>query len=272
MTAEQWGVVGTILTVVLFVLAGLGFAYKGFERWKQAEQTVPPDWVKIKWGKTAFIIGIILWILAIIFVTILIVLVKNGRVLFPGPEPSSSPPVESAESTDPPVTETAEVYVSNQLYHGAVYSGYVNELRQPDGKGTMKYSDGSEYTGDWVDGVHQGQGTMKYDNGTYDGEWQNDKKNGKGTYTWNDGKKYDGEYVDDVRSGNGVFSNWVDLTNGYVGTYYGESKNDQFDGYGYFLFDNGDEFEGVYKENQYWTGTYTRKDGSQYEIVNGQPQ
>ena len=271
MTAEQWTALGTILTIILFVFAGLGFAYKGLEKWKQAEQAVPPDWGKIKWGKTAFILGLILCALSIVFVIISISLVKNGY-LISGSEPSPSPPIESAATTDPPVTEASKVYVSNQLYHGAIYSGYVNKLRQPDGKGTMKYSDGSEYTGDWVNGVRQGQGTMTYDNGIYDGEWQNDKKNGKGTYTWNDGKKYDGAYVDDVRDGKGVFSNWVDLTNGYSGTYYGESKNDQFDGYGSFLFDNGDKFEGVYKENQYWTGTYTKKDGSQYEIVNGQPQ
>ena len=271
LTPEQWGVVGTIIAIVLFILAGPRFAYKGFDAWKQAEQTVPPDWAKIRRGKNKFIFGLILCVLAIIFVIILIALVKNGY-LISGSEPSPSPPIESAATTDPPVTEAPKVYVSNQLYHGAIYSGYVNELRQPDGKGTMKYSDGSEYTGDWVNGVRQGQGTMTYNNGIYDGEWQNDKKNGNGTYTWNDGKKYDGAYVDDVRNGKGVFSNWVDLTNGYSGTYYGESKNDQFDGYGYFLFDNGDKFEGVYKENQYWTGTYTRKDGSQYAIVNGRPQ
>lgn len=269
LTPEQWGVVSTILAIVLFILAGLRFAYTGFDAWKQAEQTVPLDWAKIKREKNKFIFGLILCVLAIIFVIILIVLVKNGY-LISDPEPSSSPPTESTDP--PPATEATNVYVSKQLYHGAIYSGYVNEFRQPNGKGTMKYSDGSEYTGDWVNGVRQGQGTMTYNNGIYDGEWQNDKKNGKGTYTWNDGKKYDGAYVDDVRSGSGIFSNWVDLTNGYSGTYYGESKNDQFDGYGYFLFDNGDKFEGVYKENQYWTGIYTRKDGSKYEIFNGQPQ
>lgn len=272
MTREQLDTVGTILAIILFICAGPGFAYKGLETWKQAEQAVPPDWPKIRWGKTAVILGITLFVLAIIFVAVLIVLVKNGIIVTGEPKPSPAPPAESTEPAAPAETKTAGIYVSNQLYHGAVYSGYVNKSRQPNGRGTMKYSDGTEYTGDWVDGIRQGQGTMKYDNGTYDGEWQNDKKNGEGTYTWNDGKQYKGAYVDDVRSGDGVFSNWVDLTNGYIGTYYGESKNDQFNGLGSFRFDNGDQFEGVYKENQYWTGTYTRKDGSRYKIINGQPQ
>lgn len=163
-------------------------------------------------------------------------------------------------------------YVSGLEYSGAIYSGYINKSGNPNGEGVMKYLDGSEYSGQWVDGVREGYGTMRYDNGVYEGEWKNGKRDGQGTYTWNDGKRYTGAYADDVRSGIGIFYSWVDLTNGYKGTYFGESKNDQFDGVGYFLFDNGDKFEGIYKKNSCWTGTYTRKDGSSIEVINGEPQ
>lgn len=259
MPPEKWSVVGTIITIVLFIAAGPGFAYKGYRKWRLTEKES---------GKFEFFLGIALFILAIIFAFVLISLVKNNAIVEP------PIPTEPETITEPTVSGTSKVgvYVSDQLYQGSTYSGYVNELRQPDGKGTMKYSNGTEYIGDWVNGVRQGRGKMRYDNGVYDGEWQNDQKNGKGTYIWNDGKRYDGAYEDDVRSGEGVFSGWVDLTNGYSGTYYGKSENDQFDGYGKFLFDNGDIFEGIYKKNFFWTGTYTQKDGSQYEIINGEFQ
>ena len=185
------------------------------------------------------------------------------------PEVMPTVSIISEDSVEP---ESKAVYVRNMTFHGASYSGYVNESRQPNGLGTMKYSDGSEYTGNWVNGVQQGHGTMKYDNGVYEGEWRDGKKNGQGTYAWNDGRKYEGAYLNDFREGEGVFSGWRDSTNGYTGTYYGESKNDKFDGYGSFLFDNGDKFEGIYKQNLYWTGIYTRNDGSWYEVINGQPQ
>lgn len=265
LTAEDWNVVATIIAIVLFIVAGPSFAYSGYKKWRQTDRT---EESMVRSGKFEFFFGIILFVLAIVLVLVLIFLVKNNII------------VDSSSSVEPSGTGGASssglitngTYISDWLYQGSTYSGYVNELRQPDGNGTMKYSDGTEYTGDWINGVRQGQGIMKYNNGIYDGEWQNDKKNGRGTYTWNDGKKYEGAYADDVRSGEGVFSGWVDLTNGYSGTYYGKSENDQFNGYGKFLFDNGDKFEGIYKENLFWSGTYTQKDGSQYEIVNGKPQ
>ena len=35
------------------------------------------------------------------------------------------------------------------------------------GYGTMKYSGGGEYNGDWKDGEKHGKGKMKYDNGDH---------------------------------------------------------------------------------------------------------
>lgn len=273
MTSEEWSIVGTLLGIVLFVSSSFGFGFKGFKDWKKSEAT---EASRVKWGKIQVGLSVILSIFAIACVIVLICIVKSG--IINSGDRGSDDSSESLPIISTMIIETLDskpdgIYVTDQSYQGAIYSGYVNELRHPDGEGTMKYSDGKVYTGDWVDGVQQGQGRMQYNNNDiYDGEWSNGKRNGKGTYTWSDEKKYEGTYVDDVRNGEGIFSGWVDLTNGYSGTYYGESKNDQFDGSGYFLFDNGDRFDGIYKENLYWTGVYTRKDGSSFEVINGKPQ
>ena len=270
MTNEQWNVIEIIIGIISLLGVGSGFKFlsaglKNLNKFNDQD----------KRGKLEVGLGISLTVIAVISIAVAIPLVKNNIIFKPTNGESgsnSSTEAEASVITDFSSEGTGRPYVEDQPYQGAVYTGYVNELRQPNGEGTMTYSDGRKYTGDWVDGIQQGYGKMIYHNGVYEGEWQNGKRNGKGTYTWSDGKKYEGTYVDDVRSGKGIFSGWVDLTNGYSGTYYGESKNDHFDGYGHFIFDNGDEFEGIYKEDVYWTGTYTRKDGSRYEVVNGKPQ
>lgn len=203
MTSEEWGIVASMVAIIIFTGTGIPIAYGGYKKWKQVDLIEDK---RKKSGKFEFFFGIILVVLAIICVVVLIFLVKNKIIVKP------STPIEPLESIEPlEATELSasdadgRIYVTDQLYQNSTYSGYVNELRQPDGEGTMEYSNGNEYTGDWVNGIRQGKGTMKYDNGIYEGEWKNDKKNGEGTYTWNDGKKYEGAYVDDVRSGEGVF-------------------------------------------------------------------
>lgn len=260
MTAEQWTVLGIIVAIITFLFLGPSFANKGWEKRKAGQ------------GNFQFYVGIALSVLSIVCIIVLIYLLKNGYLIDDGGDGGKNLSEVSSMSTESLGSEAGNIYVSNCLYEGATYSGYVNELRQPDGKGKMKYSDGCLYDGDWVDGVREGQGRMEYANGVYEGQWKNDRKNGVGTYTWSDGKKYEGAYEDDIRCGKGTFTGWVDLTNGYVGTYVGESQNDMFEGQGFFFFDNGDKFEGIYKENLYWIGVYTKKDGSSYEVINGKPK
>ena len=273
MSTNTLNVIGTIIAIILFIGSGAGISYKGLKDWKKYDSSAD---TKAKWGKFEFFGGIVLIILAFICVIVLINLVADGKIV--DGDGDNSEPTISTMTTAPPTTieqstsETSDIYVETMLYQGATYTGYINGFRRPNGEGIMKYTNGQEYTGNWVDGVQQGQGMMKYNNGIYYGEWQNGARNGKGTYTWNDGKKYEGQYVDGVRNGYGIFSGWIDLTNGYSGTYYGESENDRFNGSGYFIFDNGDMFEGIYKEDLYWTGVYTKSDGSSYKVVNGKPK
>ena len=161
-------------------------------------------------------------------------------------------------------------------YNGGTYIGYVNkETNSPDGQGKMMYDNGDVYDGEWVNGVRQGIGRMTYANGDiYDGAWLNDMWNGYGEYTWADGRKYYGNYKNDMRDGEGIFSNWDGFveTYGWLGSYYGMSVNDEFEGSGKFEFENGDKFEGIFQKNEFWSGTYTYSDGTPATIIDGEWQ
>lgn len=58
-------------------------------------------------------------------------------------------------------------------------------------KGVYKYGDGSVYTGDFLDGIGQGEGECKYANGDkYIGGWKNHSPHGKGTMYFASGNTY----------------------------------------------------------------------------------
>lgn len=93
-----------------------------------------------------------------------------------------------------------------QSYRGQSNHGHF------EGFGQYLYSDGSEYTGNWIDGVRSGTGTFVWPNGeTYTGSWSEHKRNGRGKYEWPDGRSFEGDYVDDLRTGHG-FMEWPDGT------------------------------------------------------------
>lgn len=76
--------------------------------------------------------------------------------------------------------------IGNSSYYGEVKNG------RPHGKGTMKWDDGTTYSGDWINGMRSGTGTLKVKSlliegsiDTHSGGWKNDKKNGYGLSTTN---------------------------------------------------------------------------------------
>lgn len=75
------------------------------------------------------------------------------------------------------------------------YTGEVNSLNHPDGKGVAKFDNGSVYDGDWEDGVMQGQATYTLNNGdVYEGTWKNNAYD-EGKYTVKeDGSYYVGKF------------------------------------------------------------------------------
>ena len=94
-----------------------------------------------------------------------------------------------------------------------------------NGKGTMKYANGSVYTGQWKDGKRNGKGTHKWPDGSsYTGQWKDNHINGEGTYKNKDGTVYNGQWKDGKPDGQGTYTNingvkfsgiWInDLLNG----------------------------------------------------------
>ena len=72
-------------------------------------------------------------------------------------------------------------------------------------QGTLTYSDGSKYVGEFRDNEKNGRGAYTWPSGaTYVGEFRDDEKSGQGSYTWPSGKKYVGEFREDQKNGRGV--------------------------------------------------------------------
>lgn len=86
------------------------------------------------------------------------------------------------------------------------------------------WSDGSMYTGEFVQGKLCGNGRLIHSNSAftdedsqivhadgdvYEGEWKNDVAHGKGTYYHNDGAKYVGSWKNDKQHGKGE-EEWPD--------------------------------------------------------------
>lgn len=256
-----------LLTFISLYSASLVAAVKGLIDWISYKNSIDADGqIKSRRGKIYSILGIVCFL---IISVVLIMLTRMSRDSDSENKESDQPEPETESIA--PLNE--DDYVENLLYSGSTYTGYIDrEARVPNGKGTMEYLDGGKYYGEWENGVRQGQGTMMYSNGDkYEGAWQDGKKYGKGTYIWSDGKKYEGKYKDDMRDGDGVFIGWTGFVSayGWKGNFYGNSKDDKFEGYGKFEFDNGDKFEGIFHEDGFWDGTYTKIDGSAYEIIDG---
>jgi len=171
---------------------------------------------------------------------------------------------------EPPPSEN-HTYVVNIRFANAVFTGWVIRYTDiPDGTGTMWFDNGDVYTGEWVNGEITGFGTMQYSNeDIYVGFWLDGQRHGQGVYTWSDGRTYEGEYRYSQRYGLGVFTGWIDMDNGWSGTFKGQSINNSFEGYGVFLFDNGDEFSGEFRNSRRWTGTHFFNDGRTALIVDG---
>lgn len=82
-----------------------------------------------------------------------------------------------------------------------MYEGQFND-HKPHGSGTFEYSNGSNYTGSFIDGKRQGRGKM-IENASlwiYDGSWSEDQRQGLGKYEEQNGIHYQGSWVDDQPS------------------------------------------------------------------------
>ena len=149
-----------------------------------------------------------------------------------------------------------------QLEQGS-YSGALNELKQPHGYGIMKYNNGNQYEGPWVNGKMEGaHGNYKHKvlGITYVGHFANDKKHGHGTLTMKNGDKYDGEYVAGYKEGKGRF------TSAAIGEYVGDYKQGKMSGRGAFHYKGGSKYQGEFQNHKrHGRGTLTNSDGTFYD-------
>ncbi len=176
----------------------------------------------------------------------------------PAPERRRSEPAPVAESPEeekpaPPRTpETQTAKASSQAAN--CLSGNCDT-----GRGTYRYPDGSEYSGDFRNAKMHGQGTYVYAGRgeKYVGEWRNGIINGQGTYYYRSGNRYDGEWRTGRKHGQGTY-----LYAGRGDKYVGEFANDQPNGQGIYYYSNGDRYEGEWRNG--------RKHGQGVLYENGQ--
>ena len=88
-----------------------------------------------------------------------------------------------------------------------------------------------------MEGMRHGRGLMFYKDGSsYDGHWENNKKQGHGLFNSPDGAVYDGNWEDNEINGQGVMRTAENDTGS--GVYNGEWKDGLRHGYGTFFSRN----------------------------------
>jgi len=160
-----------------------------------------------------------------------------------------------------------------------------------NGKGTMIYSTGHKYVGEFEEGKRHGQGiiympggrtvegqfrqnapikgTYTYPNGqVYTGTWEFYERNGQGTLKYSDGRTYEGEFKSGLRNGKGIMT-WPDgrryegwfvrgkrtgegiMTYPDGRVYKGNFLNGERSGRGVMTFPNGERLEGQFADGKY---------------------
>jgi hypothetical protein len=160
-----------------------------------------------------------------------------------------------------------------------------------NGKGTMIYSTGHKYVGEFEEGKRHGQGiiympggrtvegqfrqnapikgTYTYPNGqVYTGTWEFYESNGQGTLKYSDGRIYEGEFKSGLRNGQGVIT-WPDgrryegwfvrgkrtgegiMTYPDGRVYKGDFLDGERSGRGVMTLPNGERLEGQFADGKY---------------------
>ena len=155
-----------------------------------------------------------------------------------------------------------------------VYEGYVKD-GIPNGQGTIKYNDGSEYKGGFYDGKPNGNGVYKNSKGNivFEGVYGNGKR-AKGVHYADDGTiLFKGTYN---RDGQRLEGHGIETGNNDDGTSWkweGEYKNANWNGKGTISWSNGNKYEGDWKDgNRTGEGTFTfneKRKGWGYKYVGG---
>mmetsp|Transcript_39402 Transcript_39402/g.81822 ORF Transcript_39402/g.81822 Transcript_39402/m.81822 type:complete len:548 (-) Transcript_39402:132-1775(-) len=143
----------------------------------------------------------------------------------------------------------------------ATYTGPLNDRGERHGLGTLQWSNGDVYKGNFCRGVRQGAGSLTFGNGggEYVGDWRDNLMHGTGTRRFANGDLYTGPYVQGQRQGRqGRFY----FTNGdlYVGDWH---HNVMHGTGGRYYYHHGQRFEGDFVNGlRHGKGKLQRLDGS----------
>jgi hypothetical protein len=110
--------------------------------------------------------------------------------------------------SDSEISHNCTLNISNGIYEGKFKDdpNAGNGLgRIRHGDGSMKYSNGNIYIGEWLDDRFDGVGEYIWADGRrFIGGFKRDKIEGRGTGFWPDGRIYEGEYKSDLAHGHGL--------------------------------------------------------------------
>ena len=143
---------------------------------------------------------------------------------------------------------------SSGITSEASFTGYwEDDAPRNNSEGTYSQDDGTEYIGNWDNGMPNGQGTFHYSYGdVYVGNWVNGLQDGQGTRTMENGDTYVGSFKNGYYDGYGTYTGADGMK--HVGNW----KEGQPDGYGTRYHANGDKYVGNYKDGKWHgEGTYT---------------
>ncbi len=148
-------------------------------------------------------------------------------------------------------------YPSGAIYDGKFQNGKIANY------GTLFFSNGNVYKGQWQDQFRQGQGELEYANGdVYSGGFQKGKLQGKGAMSFSNGDRYEGDWYQDYMHGEGVYA----YNNG--DRYEGDFEKGAIHGFGVMNYHTGSKYAGHWRNSlKEGSGTYTKSNG---EIVNGE--
>lgn len=137
------------------------------------------------------------------------------------------------------------------------YKGDYNVMGKRHGDGELTWENGDRYVGKFRDGYIDGRGTIYFRDGTeYSGQWKCNRFHGDGTRRFKNGNVYNGNYVDGKRQGQGKCY----FANGDM--YSGDWKDDTIHGFGRYYYNNGHSFEGMFRNGK-------RNGRGKYQLTDG---
>ncbi|KAM3137147.1 hypothetical protein pb186bvf_010693 [Paramecium bursaria] len=134
------------------------------------------------------------------------------------------------------------IMASHDVYVGLFLNG------QFHGEGQYVWSNGDIYSGSFKNGKQQGMGLFQNKEYIYEGEWMQDKKQGFGVITFQDSQiKFQGQFINDqIDESQQVL---IKYPNGRI--YQGQIKDLKPHGEGYLADENGQQFNGQFKDGIY---------------------